>query len=169
MLSLLVPIAHPQFVPLQCRVCMIAWIYPNIHIFICNKEGRKGAICFLACQHRGMTDMMTFKILPSISHCGTTSGGILEAGQLSLFWYKLLRNWPKRAICPFIYISNMSNKQMAQSDIKHSNIGEKLPMTTFLFFCPKSPIRAVCYIADFWSLAAWHLKYCPLREMYDYW
>ena len=135
-------------------LCMIAWKY------ICNKEGRKGAICFLACQHRGVTDMMTFKILPSISHCGTTSGGILEAGQLSLFWYKLLRYWPKHAICPFIYMSNMSNKQMAQSDTKHSNIGEKLLTTTFLF-CFFGQNHQFEPFATLQISGLWHLNILP--------
>ena len=40
-----------------------------------KETSRKGTICFLACQHIGVTDMMTFKILPGISHCGDNKEG----------------------------------------------------------------------------------------------
>ena len=75
----------------------------------------------------------------------------------------LTKTWllSKRAqIVLFIYMSNMSNKQMAQSDTKHSNIGEKLLTTTFLF-CFFGQNHQFELFAILQISGLWHLNILP--------
>ena len=167
MLSLLVPIVHPQFVPLQCRVCMIAWI-----IYL-QQGGEKGGHMFLGVSTQGSDWYDDFQnIAFHLPLWDNIRGNIRRRPTLTfLVWIVIIltKTWllSKRAqIVLFIYMSNMSNKQMAQSDTKHSNIGEKLLTTTFLFFVQNHQFEP---FATLQISGLYHLKFCPLGEMYDYW
>ena len=114
-----------------------------------KETSRKGTICFLACQHIGVTDMMTFKILPGISHCGDNKEGEYQnithckttQCVVSVFWHCSIVCWlycrfdksPKALLSEFwMFFNNISSNRSGQISRSAQMSGTNNLCDTFL-------------------------------------